>query len=218
MGGAGEHGVRQELITVRLRTVQPLTANTRNLNRWLKEGLERALAYWHQKFLPLHFTTYAYSRYPNVYKRRKGGGKRRYRRGGGEWRSTADARPLYETGYTRNLALSSYRLSGASIGGGKTTLGRALLSVGAPTAGMIGARITFNVPHYIAFLRGKGFDPDAELTTVNAVEMSEMGRVAFTHVSRRHREALSIGPSVLALGDYVSQVSGTARGALRAAA
>ena len=209
--------MRQELITVRLKTVQPLMANMRNLNRWLKEGLERSLAYWHQKFLPLHFTTYAYARYPNVYRRRKGSGKRRYRGAGGEWRSTADARPLYETGYTRNLALSSYRLGGASTGA-KTTLGRALLSVGAPAAGMLGARITFNVPHYIAFLRGKGFDPDAELTTVNAVEMSEMGRVAFTHVSRRHREALSIGPSVLALDDYVSQISGTARGVLRAAA
>ena len=202
----------QALIDIQMREVQPLAATDRNMRAWMKEGLRQALVYWHEHFLSFHFTTYAYARYPGVYKHRKGPGKRRYRGAGGEWRSTADARPLYETGAARTTALSRFWTSGASIGGGRgalTGLGQAIVQTGGATEGMVAARGVFEVPNYIAYLRGKGFDPDAELTTVNAEELTQMEHIAIEHVRNEHLKTLLGGaPSVGRLEEQMGLAPG----------
>lgn len=203
------------MITVHIRTVQPMRANRRNLTRWLREGLQRALIYWHRKFLPFHFTTYAYARYPGAIKVRKG--TSRYRDPAtGEWR-ISDKRPLYESGLTRAMATTYLKTSGVSAAA-TTKFGAALGALGAGgLGGTVWVQGELQVPAYLGYLKSKGFDVNKELTVMNATELREMGKVAFRYV-RSQIEVPGGGANIVGLGAFAERVYGTRRheGALAA--
>ena len=107
------------MIAPRIRWViaEPWRATDRNMRAFLTEGLKRALVFWWKRFLWLHFTTYAYTRYPGIFKKRVPKSRYRERSGGGQGdiRQTVK-RPLYWTGLTRQMALSSMKMSSVSLG------------------------------------------------------------------------------------------------------
>lgn len=152
----------------------------RNFRRWGREALERGLIYWHRHFLRYHFTTYAFSRYLGVFKMRVKTSS--YRKVGGGWAESRDPRPLYESGATRMMALSYFTTGGMSIGGQtRGALAASRAGIGGET---IVAKGNFEVPAYVNFLKGKGFDVDKELTFINESEWRQMVDVIWSHMEK----------------------------------
>jgi len=136
---------------------QHLYAPRRTYKRAMKKALLAAVKHWHGVYLPLHFKTAAYHRYPGVYKRRK---PKRWRDKRG-MRVIDNPRPLYKSG------LTEMRARGSPYWG--TWEGFSGTSVQ--------ARVKFSVPEYLLAIRRWGYEPLAELTVTNQQEINALAKL-----------------------------------------
>jgi hypothetical protein len=60
------------MLMTQFKYTGPMKQKLVGFNKALKSALSEALAWWHQKFLPIHFQKNAYYRYRGIFKRRHG--------------------------------------------------------------------------------------------------------------------------------------------------
>lgn len=60
------------MLKTQIKYTGPMKLKVKGFNKALKDALTAALAYWHRTFLPQHFQTNAYYRYPGLIKKRRG--------------------------------------------------------------------------------------------------------------------------------------------------
>ena len=153
----------------------------REANKLIDDGLWKAIEFWQKNYLRFHFTMYAYSRYPGVFKQRKPRKKRfSYIKNSGapvDYYGVS-RRPLYQTGTTMIMATATpirrARLTSRSA------LGRLVGTLG-PEGRTVRGMI--KVPDYLHYIRRYGIDDIRELTVLNESEMTVMAEVADKYMS-----------------------------------
>jgi len=131
-----------------VRVPRGMKAPKRTVDKAMKSAGLAMMQHWIDNYLPLHFKTIAYTRYPGTY-------KRRHEPKGEPTRGQHDPAPLKESG----MAEMEARLSARAHG----------------TSSKVSA--SFTVPMHVLRLKAQGYDPEAELSVVNAEETRQMLKV-----------------------------------------
>lgn len=151
----------------------------------VKAHLTEAIFFWHEHYLPIHFTTDAYQRYPGVYKERfKDRTLSEYlediREGGRLWADSEEAKqkrkklrnPMVWTGRMRLLASAKITVTGTSK----------------KMKGALAGTNTANLHQGTNPLTG-GYNMPLELTTLNAEENEKILGLLNMRYEEFHRTA-----------------------------
>jgi len=129
--------------------------------KWFREGLVKAVQYWHSQYLPFHFTSDAFTRYPGAYVERKRKGRQK---------------PLVDTGNLRRAVKSAKA---------KRDRGGTLADVSASVR-LKSSQVYKTVKRKASYVRGAAADQYAkELTAVNDAELRILNKIFTGHVHNR---------------------------------